>query len=509
MNSRRPLDVRFDIDARRASLRARGTLVAALLSTLLVSARRVDAQHVRISGTTTMNYVELRPLRIDSVLSSTTTGDALLRRAPDGRTVECVDPAPYCYVYGSGTTASSAPALQDLRVSAWGFGRGVRFYADVRGRAVVAGSNSLWPQANDHFDALEAYLELERPRYRVRAGRQWDVSGLTFNNFDGASVLLRPTRALSVEAYGGWTLENGLNEPVTSGALAAVEPFAPESRGVLLGLRAQARPVPALSLSGVYERTIAANRNGLYSERAATNGMLRGDRMSFDWAAQLDLATADLNELRGQFHYTLNPRVTVRAFARRHRPYFDLWTIWGAFGAVGYVDGGAGASWRRGDGAVTFDGQVSRRHYLDTDVAVDFAPLHSSGWSLNGSGAVRLAPQWAVDAQYGLDLGFGTARSRAGLQLRRSLADGNSVALSGTAFQTADELRVRSGTVVGIGLDGALRLNSRSRLNASVFDYRHVGRVPENGPNWSQLRATITCTWALGAEPGLPAPGGM
>ncbi len=476
---------------------------------LLLGPPAAQAQDIRISGTTTVNYVELRPLQIDSVLASTTTGDGVVRLTADGRSVQCIDTSPYCYLYGNGTAVSTAPALQDLRVSAWGFGQGVRFYADLRGRAVMGGNNDLWPQANDHFDALEAYFELNRSRFRIRAGRQWDVSGLDFNNYDGASVLIRPMRALSVEAYGGWTLETGLNEPVTSGALAAVEPFAPTSRGLLVGVRAEARPVPPLSLSAVYERSVPENGSGLYSERLATDGLLRRGRLGLDWAAQVDMASATLNELRGQLLYNPTPRVTLRAFARRHKPYFDLWTIWGVFGAVGFVEGGAGASWRSADGALSIDGQASRRHYLDTGVEVGFAPIRSTGWSFSTSGAMRLAPKWNLNAQYGLDLGFGAAKSQGSLQLRRTLSAGNSLSLSGAAFQTADELRVSSGTVVGLGLSGNLRVTERSSISGSVFDYRHTGAVPESGPNWSQLRATVTYSWTVGAEPGLPAPGGM
>jgi hypothetical protein len=482
-------------------------LVAALA---LGGARSMAAQDVRISGTSTMNYVQLRPVVLDSVLASSTTGAGTTRLDARGRTVQCLNPtATYCYVYASGATQSSAPALQDLRVSAWGFGQGVRVYADLRGRAVVGGNTSLWPQANDHFDALEAYVELARPKFQVRAGRQWDVSGLAFNNYDGASVLLRPRSNFNVEAYGGWTLLTGLDEPVTSGALAAVEPYAPTSRGLLIGVRAQATPVPPVSLSAVYERTIASSRTGVYSDRVATDGVFRTGRLSLDWAAKIDLASQALNELRSELLFTPAPNVTVRAFARRHQPYFDLWTIWGAFGAVGFVEGGAGASWRRTDGAINLDGQVTRRHYLNTDAELDFAPLRANGWALSTSGAVRLASRWALNGQYALNLGFGTAESQGALELRRTLPAGSSLSLSGTAFQTADELRVNSGTVVGLGLSGVLRFTDRSALNGSVFDYRHMGAVPESGPNWNQLRATLSYSWTVGREPGLPAPGGM
>ncbi len=466
------------------------------------------AQGVRVSGTTTLNYVQLRSLQIDSVLAATTTGDGVMRVAPDGTPVQCVDPSPYCYVYGSGAAISSAPALQDLQVSAWGFGRGMRFYADLRGRAVVGGSNTLWPQANDHFDALEAYLEYAQPRFRVRAGRQWDVSGLAFNNYDGASVQVRPVSALTLEAYGGWTLQTGLDEPVTSGALAAVEPYAPDSRGLLFGFRAQARPAPPVWLSAVYERSTPQSGSGLYSERLAADGMFRTGRLTMDLAAQVDLASAELNELRTQLVYAPGTRWSARAFVRRHRPYFDLWTIWGAFGAVGFVEGGAGASWRSADGALSVEGQASRRHYLDTGAEVGFAPLRSNGWSLSGSSAMRLSPVWALNAQYGLDLGFGAAKSQGGLTLRRTLRGGNSIGITGTAFQTADELLVNSGTVVGLGVNGVWRLGENSSVSGSLADYQHAGRVPNSGPNWSQLRASLTYNWTVGAEPGLPPAGG-
>ncbi len=500
-------------DSPRSTLRARSPLLAAalLLAELGAGAgaRPVCAQSVRISGTSTVRYLELQPLQIDSIPVSSTTGDGVLRRAGDGRTVECVDPAPYCYAYGSGSEVSTTPGLQDLRVSAWGFGRGVRFYSHVRGRAVVAGSSSLWPLAGDPFDMLEGYLELDRPRFRVRAGRQWDVGGLSFANFDGASLLVRPLRQLRLEGYGGWSLQTGLNEPVTSAAIAAVEPFAPDSRGLLLGLRAEARPAAALSLSATYERQVRQDQAGLYSERVATDGLLRGALVSLDWVLQADLANAELNELRGRVVYTPASRLTLRAFARRHRPYFELWTIWGAFGAVGFTEGGIGGSWRSAGGALTLDAQGARRRYLETGAELGFAPLHADGWTLDANAAARLAPHWSLDGQYQWDLGFGAGKSQGLARLRRTLPGGASLAATATAFQMAGELRVRTGTVAGLGLEGGLPIGARNRLDASLFDYRHFGAAPEMGPDWSQLRASLSFSWTVGAEPGLPAPGRM
>lgn len=489
-----------------AVIRSVPALAAALA--LALAAPPAAGQAVRISGATTVRYLQLRPLTVDSVPIASAQGTGVLRQTADGRWVQCVDGQAYCYAYGSGARVGSAPGLQDLRISAWGFGRGLRVYAHLRGRAVVAGNTSLWPLASDHFDAMEAYVELERPRFRVRAGRQWEVNGLGFGSFDGGSLLVRPLRELNVEAYGGWSLPTGLYEPVTSSAISAVEPFAPEVRGVIFGVQAHARPLPELSLGAVYERRLAQDGSGLYSERVSTDGMLRNGRFALDWALRADLATRQLNELRGRLLYTLNPRLALRAFARRHRPYFDLWTIWGAFGAVGFTEGGVGASWRTAGGALQLDGQAARRHYLDTGAGVSFAPLRADGWSLSASGALRAGPLWTVDAQYSLDLGFGADKSAGGLRIGHAPVHGLSLGLDASAFQMTDELRVSEGTVVGLGLDGGYRLGGRSRIDGSVTGYRHLGATPDNGPDWSQLRANLTFSWTVGPEPGLPAPGG-
>ncbi len=61
----------------------------------------------------------------------------------------------------------------------------------MRGRAAL-GSELVWPRYDDHFDALYAFLELERRYYRVRAGRQQRASGLGFYAFDGLTATARP-----------------------------------------------------------------------------------------------------------------------------------------------------------------------------------------------------------------------------------------------------------------------------------------------------------------------------
>ena len=122
---------------------------SALLLSLLVPTL-LSAQGVRINGVSTARYIEVRPYNLESDTPSVSKPLGLV------------------------------PLTQDLHVNAWGFGQGIRLYAHVRARASVGDAQGLWPQADDEFDALSAYLEIDRSLGRARVGRQWTSSHLGF-----------------------------------------------------------------------------------------------------------------------------------------------------------------------------------------------------------------------------------------------------------------------------------------------------------------------------------------
>jgi hypothetical protein len=212
------------------------------------------AQHVRATGSTSLSYVELRTLARDSIGIDHTDGAGLLRQLADGRIVRCIPGEDFCHDVRAGPVVSSLPAVQDLDVSVWGFGTGMRAFAQLRGRTTVAGDHDLWPRSEDPLDVLSLYGEIERNRLRVRIGRQWLVSGLGFYNFDGVDIALRALRVLSVEAYGGRSLVRGLNEG-RSGALESVEALSNPATGVLFGVNARYRPDARLAVSALYQIT--------------------------------------------------------------------------------------------------------------------------------------------------------------------------------------------------------------------------------------------------------------
>ena len=117
----------------------RSVLVSAALAIGCVTP--VRAQLVRVHTTTTVGFVQLRPMHLDSA------GHQFV-----------ADPA-----------QSAAPLTEDVEVSAWDLGvQGLRFYGLARGRAAL-GSELVWPRSEDHFDALAAYFELQRSDWRFRS----------------------------------------------------------------------------------------------------------------------------------------------------------------------------------------------------------------------------------------------------------------------------------------------------------------------------------------------------
>lgn len=484
---------------------ARASWMAAIMA---AGAAAGSAQQVRVTGVTTFQYLDVRPLADDSVLVGDASGSGLLRRSAEGYVVRCTEGDPYCRYRRSIASESTVPLIQDLTANVWGLGRGIRAYARVRGRVMAVGDEALWPRASDHFDVLSAYVEIERPAFRGRAGRLYKTSGLGYYNYDGASFLARPLDHLTVEAYGGWSLYRGLNEPVTSGDLAAVEPLAPDARSYIVGAQASFRPRLGTSVTAVYQREIRDDRLGLYSERVSLDGAVRFGATALDGGFTVDWATATLND--GQLRAWLPPTgpVAWNVYVRHHRPYFDLWTIWGAFTPVGFDEVGVAAAWRRLESGLTVEAWGAARRYADTETDALFGDYRSNGWRVGAAASAPIGDAWHLGGRYRADVGFGAAKSDGSARLRRDLGNGTYIAFNLSAFQRLYELRIDESTVLAAGVDGSLRRGSRTRITGDVTAYRHSGRGQSPNVQWTQVRGSLRIEWTIGAEPAVYRRGG-
>ncbi|MEA3248066.1 MAG: hypothetical protein U9Q74_18105 [Gemmatimonadota bacterium] len=480
--------------------RRRSVAIAAVVAAAAsVAASAANAQGVRISGVTSLQYIELRPLVTDSAPIASIPGTGEWRSSPGGVPALCSDVTGFCRYERSGTRVGAMPVLQDLTVAGWGGVEGLSFRADLRGRTQAGGSAFTWPRADDHFDVLDAYAELERGSWRSRLGRQWVTGGLGTYNFDGADATWR-REAWSVEGWAGRALLGGLNDTYTSGELAAVENLPPDDGGLMFGARGRYRPDALTAASLLYQRILVADRSGLYSERVAFDASTRRYGAQADLTLTYDLAYGDWNEARLRIG-TGSYRSSGASFEVRHsRPYFDLWTIWGAFAPVGFDEARATAFWKAPGAPVTVSVRGAYRKYADTEAGFD---LRTNGWRAGGDATWTPSAGMVVTGSYDVDIGSGAANSDGRLGARWLPGNDYSLGADLSVTQNIYEFRVGTGRIYGVALSGAMPLGPSLRLAADAGLYQHALSNGAAGPDWTQRRVSARLEWTLGRDPGL------
>ena len=479
----------------------------ALAGVLALSPVVLEGQGVRVRGITTLRFLELRPFVDDSVPFNTTQPGAIeYRQLADGRVVRCVDGDRFCRFKRAGGVANALPVVQDLQVSGWGLGRGISMHADLRFRGAMGSQPALWPRAQDAFDALTAYVELDRPRYSARVGRQYATTGLGVYNYDGAMLTLRPSRKLTLEGFGGWSLAQGLNEPLTSSEIAAVDELPPDRNAFVVGAQLRVRPSTRSSVNAMYQRDVRVNRSALYAERIALDGTWRLGNAGLDGSFSQDLSANAVNEARARLSLPTVKRTTLSVEARRFRPFFELWTIWGAFSPVGFDEGRVQASWRSAAQTWLLDVHGAKRQWQETDAGLDFDPLRADGWRVGGNAMWRVTSAWHTNASYSADVGFGAARSEGDLGVRWERGRGY-LGANVSAFQSIYEFRVGTGRVFGTGIDAGWQLNPDVRIVGDVSLYQQLAKNRAPTTDWTQHRATMRFEWMLGSDPGTRVAG--
>ncbi len=483
----------------------RFALVAALYGaalTTLWSIQPAHAQEWRGRASTRVQYVEFRPFRLDSVPIAST---ALVggRSTFNGRLVTCAPAAAFCFSYASDEVVSTAPLVQDLDLTVWGFGvEGLRVYLSTRFRASL-GDEEFWPRSDDHFDLIRGFVELKRSHYRFRLGRDFQVSGLGYYGYDGGSaqVRFRPAR-VELEAYGGWGLARGLAEPVTSDALAPLEEFQPRRRNYLFGFRASARPIPNGSIEAIYQKEIQTNRSGIASERMAFEASYRPIReLSLEGHADYDLGTGWWGKAGASVGWSPITKLFLEGRVFRYRPVFDLQTIWAAFSPTPYTGYGLSVGLRpRPDLSIRLEGE--RRDYADTEAEVPFQVTTDRTWRAGASASWRANRHVDVQGAYHLDFTFGSALSAGEARVNAHPIDKLTVGARFSAFQQLGEFRVDEGRVWSLG--GNLKYETPlGTMWGAVDRYRHDRREEASGlPDWTQLRASFGLAFYVGSEPG-------
>lgn len=473
----------------------------AWVALIAVAVGTANAQGVRVTGVTSVQAVDLRPLVDDSVPITEPSGSGPYRVLPNGQVVRCIEGEPYCRFRSSGDREMTAPLLQDLSAAVWGLGQGISAFTHLRLRGSLGSEVIEWPRSNDNFDALEAWVEIDRRTFRARLGRQFVSGGLGVYNYDGASVALRRDRA-QLEVFGGRSLVTGINEPLTGPALADLNDLPPDEDGWLFGISGLTPVGTRGNVSARYQRVIRADKAALYSDRIAADASWRAWGGSADFSLAWDITALEVNEARLHLARPFANGISASIEGRRYRPFFDAWTIWGAFSPAGFNEIRGDVTWRNRSGSLSLDGRGAWRTYDETDAGLESQPLKDGGWRA-GAG-VEWSPRehWLTYANYDVDIGFGASRSDIVGGARWVPDESRWFGIAATGLQHIYEFRLGTGRILGVRAEGGMRITPEIRVIADAALYDHHLTDGAAGPDWSQRRFTVRFDWTVGRDPG-------
>jgi len=476
---------------------------------LLGAASTLQAQSWRMRMDARAQSVSYRGLTPDSI-----SADAVVPgpnggfATPDGYAVRCSASA-WCYYYRAGDALNQVPMNASASLILWGLGlQGLTIHVAGRLTGDAGDAAGRWPGTEPTAQLLEGYAEYAHGIYAVRGGRMILSSRLEPLGFDGGWLNLRwDHAALEVAGYGGWGLGQAAVVSATSPLLTPLDDFRPTQRQLVAGAIVAWRPSVG-EVRAEYRREVDPELNYFVSERAALSASAR--------PASWLLATAGLDyniaeDAWGSADAALtwvNPRFSVTAGGRRYRPYFSLWTLWGAFSPVPWSGVNASAEWR---GTKWLSVRARGERYWYEDAAVNTAlvsPLENAGWRFGWGATARLGSRWSLDGGYSAEFGPGASARSIDATLTWSPTTRLELSGYGGTLERPLEFRYYDAKTRYLGARGDWRATETWRFWVDAGWYKDERNRPDNAASaWDQLRLRGGISLSLGTDADrLPLP---
>ena len=481
------------------------TTRAVLLALLLGAGSngQLQAQGYRLRLDTRAQAVGFRGVQIDSIpVGDTVSGPGGGPATPDGFAVSCSGGAPFCTYFRPGPARRGAPLVTTADLTMWGFGvRGVSAHATARA-GVDLGNADVWPGTDPALQLLAGYVEYAAERVTARAGRQTTFSRLGATGFDGASITLRDgRRGIEASGYAGWGLARGVALPITSPALNPLDDFQPRQRQLVAGLAA-AWSAAVADLRADYMREVDPRSNYFVSERIGLSAAVRpAPGWSVAGGADYDMAAGWWGSAEILLGYAQRA-VSASLGARRYRPHFDLWTIWGAFSPVPYHATQAQV-------AVQALPQVQLRargewyRFENSETATPLVDVVGSGWRGEIGFTARPATGWTFDGGYEREYGPGASSAGASATATYSPAASWRVMVHAATLDRPLEFRYAESVLQVYGIEAETDPRPRLRVAFGATRYIDDHRRPDAaGFDWGQWRLTLRAILTFGRGGG-------
>jgi hypothetical protein len=478
---------------------------------LALQSQAASAQEYLLRVDSRLQTVTYRGVRLDSVaVGDTAAGAGGGAESPAGFAATCVPGRSFCSFYRPGDRRRGGPWTTTADLTAWGLGiEGLSLHGVGR-IGLDLGSANAWPGSDPALQLLEGYAQYDRSQWTARLGRQVERGRLGYTGYDGGSAAWRlGTTGFAVSGLVGLGLARALAIPVTSDVVSPLDEFQPSRRQLVVGGAVEWTHAP-LEARLEYLREVDRETRFFVSERAALSATLRPwPGWSITGGTEYDFAYG----WWGSSDLTL--RHAQRAFGgalgiRRHRPYFDLWTIWGAFSPVPYSAVNASA-WVAPVPRLKLRAAVERYDYDDADAS---APLvvtedHGSRWSLGA--AFDLSRTLTLDGTYRDEIGPGASSRGWEASALWSPRPFLTLSANGGLLTRPLELRFDNARLGWIGASGDAVIDSHLRAGIALTRYMEDRRRPDAASfDWNQTRLRLSLTWLYGSrQPDvLPLPPG-
>jgi hypothetical protein len=440
-----------------------------------------------------------RGLALDSIpIDEAETGPSGGLVSPDGIQVNCG--ASWCYLYRPGPDLRALPVSVAADLILWGLGiRGLTVH--LNGRLLAnPGDQGSWPGTEPAAQLLEGYAEYDAAWLTARAGRLLVSSRLFPMGFDGGWARGRwAGPGLEAVAYGGWGLGRAAVLPVTSPELNPLDEWRPAERQLVMGAGVAWQPGPA-EVRAEYRREVDPDADYLVSERAAVSFSghpLRSILLTGGLEYNLDFGTLGSADATATW---IGQAVTAAVGARRYRPYFDLWTLWGAFSPVPYnaVTGSLQARlWKW----LELRGRGERYWYEAAEASTALVTVENDGWRYSLGASAQLSGRWTVDGSYQLEFGPGASARFFDLGVRYQPVDRLQVSAYGGRLFRPLELRYYDATTIWVGSRAEWTFADGMRVWGDAAWYADERDRPDPAATeWDQVRVRGGLSFTFGTN---------